>query len=540
MARWGSILPDAERVTVRGALRVVRVARNEPPFAISPYGWEPAAVLARNLRVTPDDTLEGWLTESGNGVGTLAVSIDPRGRPSALPGPPRAATLTTAGRFALAQSDDGKLWETPDGGHTWLPLEPAPGAATGTPVTACSPAGCRIGPYARLGWASGSPPAALPALAPPPPLRVPPAPALLRLACAFDGAPEGKRIADSAGFGYTPAPRPRGTMPVRIGRLGMAMVPYSGSVLPASAEAELAWVTPLDTSAALHRATLPLAHLVTAGPRPGDLRLGWLLTPTGGLTTFALASRAPCTGDLLELPGVTRALGGCAEDPSVAVDLGTRVIVVHPGNDTLVVSASDAPRRPGPTSPAALRELHVTNLGVLLRGFTFGVGARAGAPVLVVVDRSGGASLAPIDPERGTLGAEERLRPLPEAHLGSDPACAPRPGEATIVLPFEDLLALDALAPHTLRGISSASEPGVAVLRWSRDRVCLDAAEIPVSDERFDESRGPTEPHGVLRKIIARFDPRGGKSAATLLLVSSGAEVRQRLQCSTLRAGEGG
>ena len=40
----------------------------------------------------------------------IAVSIDARGHGAAVPGPPRPATITPAGRFALAQADDGTVY----------------------------------------------------------------------------------------------------------------------------------------------------------------------------------------------------------------------------------------------------------------------------------------------------------------------------------------------------------------------------------------------------------------------------------------------
>jgi hypothetical protein len=544
VARWGPFLDDRERVSVRGGLRVVRVPRNEPPFAISPFGWEATSVLDRALWMGPDDAVEGWLIASGNGVGMLAVSIDARGHAAALPGPPRTAGVTAAGRFALAQADDGRLWETTDGGHRWIAVAPPPGSRQGAPVSACSPAGCRVGPFARLGWSApgaAEAPAEGPPAPPPRPRRAP-SRALVSLSCAFDGAPEGKRVPGSAGFGYTPTPQPRGGALVKIGQLGMAAMPHGGPSMPALGDAELAWVQPLDTTAALRRATVPLTRLGLApgGQRVHELGLGWLLTPGGGLSTFPVGAREPCLAGLLEAAGIARALGGCAEEASVGVELGGRVILVRAAREAITVSAAElpAPRRAGagPALPVATRELHVTHVGGALTGFTFGVGSRGGAPVLVVLDRSGEASLAPIDPERGTLGAEERLRPLPGAAIGSDPGCAPRPGEATVVLPFEDVIGLDRAA---LRGIYATGGPGVAVLRWSRERACLDAVELPVRDERFDESQGPYEPHGVLRKVIARFDGRGEKRGATLLVVGTGSEVRQRLSCKALVPGAG-
>ena len=103
-----------------------------------------------------------------------------------------------------------------------------------------------------------------------------------------------------------------------------------------------------------------------------------------------------------------------------------------------------------------------------------------------------------------------------------------------MVLPLDGEIGIDRTA---LRGVAPAGGSGVAVLRWSRERACLDAVEIPVRDDRFDENPGPYEPSGVLRKIVARFGAGGGQ--ALLLLVGDGAEVRQRLACTALLAGSG-
>jgi hypothetical protein len=376
--------------------------------------------------------------------------------------------------------------------------------------------------------------------------RPAPPPPLLRLACAPLGLAEGRRMADSGGFGYTPQPQPRAVALTRVASLGVASIPWAGGPqMPLSGDVDLAWVAPLDVTGTLRRLSVPVARLgLPAGThRAYELRIGYLLAPDGGLEAFSTGYHE-CFGSLLETAGITRPLGACAEDPAVGVDLGGRVVVVHPDFEGLVVSAAEVqplrPRAPGPgaafTIPVALHELHRTHAGDAVRGFLFGAGARGGAPVVVVLDGAGEASLASLDAERGTLGAEERLRPITEALLGSAPACAPRPAlvEARVVLPFEGVIGVDR---GSLRGVAPGSSAGVAVLRWSQDRVCLDAVEIPVKDDRFDESPGPYEPHGVLRKIVARFEGRA--PAALLLEVSPGTEVRQRLSCTALLPGGG-
>ncbi len=558
LARTAPFLDDRERVQVRGPLRVVRLARSEPPLGLGAYSYQRDGNVDDSLMAHADDTVTGWLSGNGGALGDLSVTIDPAGHVRVHGAPPYVSQIVRSGPLALAGGEDGRLWETVDAGQRWAEVAPPPAALRvgAARPSACSLAGCQIGGFFRLGW-TGHDGARFAAHAPvdlPPGERRPreryrrpvPPPPVVRLVCAPAAPAEGRRIADSMGFGYTAEPRPR-TGVARIGALGTALVPWSsGPQMPSTGDVEVGWTAPLDVTGAIRRLTLPIARL-GLGPNTNriyDLRTGYLLTPEGGLSTFAVGSHpgAECFARLLELAGIARPLGACATDRSVGVDLGGHVMVLSVAWNTLQVSAAEVPplsrggarsTRPGAAVPVALHELHVTSPGGPVRGFAYGIGARAGAPVIVVVDAAGQAALAPVDATRGTLGAEEPLRPLSEAALGSSPACAPRPGEARVVLPFEGLVALDRAA---IRGLAPASTGGVAVLRWSRDRACLDAIELPVHDDRFDESPGPYEPQGTVRKVVARFD---GKAQATLLLVGPGTETRQRLSCSALLPGGG-
>ncbi len=552
LSRSGPFLAERERVSVRGALRVVRLARSEPPLSIPAYAFDDPQGVDRLLRALSDDTIEGWLP-SGSG-NTTAVTIDARGHVRVHPAPPRTQQIFQAGRFAMALGEDDRLWETVDGGHRWTETE--------TPLhtrypwqtrpSACSPAGCSMGSLVRIGWASARPEGTPdPGATAGSPTQKPARPApLLRLACAPSGPPESRRGADSNAFGYAAQPQPRAAFS-HIGTLGAAMIPWGGAPgLPPSGDVDLAWITPLDLTGEIHRGAVPLS-LLSSRSRSLDLRLGYLLTPGGGLEVFAANRYGQCHAGLLDWAGMTRPLGACADDPAVGVDLGGRVVTVSRLRDALTVSVAEGAPRPGsrgegpgrpPSGPAslpsALHTVHRTQAGGPLEGVVVGAGTRGGVPVVVALDANGDAALAPIDPERGTIGAEERLRPLQEAALGSAPACAPgaaRQRDAQVVLPLEGQIAID---PAALRGVRAGDGAGVAVLRWSGERVCLDAVEIPVHDDCFDENPGPYEPNGVLRKMVARFDGSPRAPGALLLLVGGGSELRQRLTCTALSPGE--
>lgn len=546
VARPGAFVAEAERVRVRGALRVIHVARSEPPLAFNGFSPRAAAILDRSLIIHADDRIEGFVPGSSATEAVLSLSIDARGHVRAHPGPPRAGSVVSAGRFALAHSEEGRLFETVDFGRRWIEVPPPPGGAPRAPSW-CSPAGCSIGSFVRLGW-TGSAAAVAPAdlpeesrerASPPRPVPTP----ALRLACGVDGPAEGKRSPEPYGFGYSAVAPQRGLLAVRIGSIGAATAPWNnGTAMATAGDVELGWITPLDPAGTVHRRTLSLARTGLAGSaRLRELRLGYLLQPDGGLGLLPIGYRDACPATLLELAGLVRPLGGCVEDRAVGVDLGERVVTLRPAWDAVVVSAA--------AERGALRELHRTPLPGGLRSFAFGAGARDGQPVILVVDVNGEALLAPIDPDAGTLGAEERLPRLATAALGSAPACAggQRPGEARVVLPFEGLFGLDRAS---LPGVLTTAGGGVAVLRWSRQRVCLDAVEIAVRDERHEPDLSLYEGAGAVRKLIARFVPASGArpkgkpaaprdaAQAGLVLIGQGYELHQPLRCTGLLPGE--
>ncbi|WP_437566495.1 hypothetical protein [Sorangium sp. So ce542] len=574
VARPGAFLPDRERVEVRGALRVVRFARGEPPLHLPSYGEGRPGLLSRALAAHADGAVEGWLSAQG-AVGLAPIAIDAAGRLRRLPLPARARSLEASGPFALVETEDGRLFETIDRGRRWTPVAPPPGGAAAQ-LSGCSAVGCRLGPFLRIGWASAargggaraaSPPDAA-AAEPRPrrerdgPSRPPAPPPVARLACRFAGPIAAARVPESHGFGAVAAPPQRTASPLRLGTLGVLTLPPAGGALPAAlADAELAWIAPLDLRAEIRRASVPVAgaELSRLAYRPYEAQVGLAIDRDGRVAPVAVGPKEACLAGLLDAARVTRPIGGCAPQPSVGVDLGDRAVFLSPRYDGLAVSAVDlrgeaargAPASPRPSSGSgALRELYVQRAAPMAgpqARFAFGAGARGGAPVVVAVAGDGGAVLSPVDPELGELGPEEALAPLGELAAGSAASCAPRREEARVVLPFDTEIGL---APGALPGIAEAGTAGVAVIRWSRHRACLDAVELNVRDERYEADLGFYEPPGVVKKLVARFAgplpaarlgergaPARGAGGGTLVLVQPGQEVRQPVQCTAVVRG---
>ena len=535
IARPGSSIPEAERVAVRGALRIVRVARRSPPLSLPAYAHRSAAVLDRAFRVGADNTIEGWLPASSSAVGQLAVTIDPRGRVRAYPAPPRATPIRAAGAFALVANDEDALFETTDRGKTWIPIDPPPGAAS-TQSARCSAVGCRVGAFVRLGWSgpSAAPPLEMKRSRAANTSRPLPSAALVALRCHAVGPAEGRRSAEGNGFGFTTTAPIRGQSPIRLGAQGSLQIPWNGKLAVTQGDAEIAWISPLDPAAAIHRVTLSLTApgLGLPSQRAYEARLGYLLGPRGELDLFPIGRRETCLDHLLDRAGVTRPIGGCAGDLAVGVDLGARLFLAQPSGESVIVSTAASSSR-----AAVLHEL-LRAPTAMTRGFSFGAGARGGAPILVAVDVLGEALLAPIDPDRGTLGPSERLRSLTALALGGDPVCkgTSAANEARVVLPFESSIGLDRGA---LPGVLSTGTGGVAVIRWSKERACLDAVEITVRDERYDPDLGSHDPPSSARKLVARFGAeRAGKGTkpgkgpgAALVEITAGSELRQPVVC---------
>ncbi|XXY51574.1 hypothetical protein WME91_10570 [Sorangium sp. So ce269] len=591
VGRPGVFLRDAERVEVRGALRVVRIARSEPPLLLPQHADRAPELLSRALAALADGTIEGWLPAQGHAARLAPVTIDAAGRPRRHPLPPRASSIEASGPFALVETEDGRLFETIDRGKRWSPIAPPPGSAAAR-LEGCSAVGCRVGPFLRIGWASaprtGAPPPDAAAAEPPAgraqreaSVRPAPPPPVVRLACSFAGPPAAARVPESHGFGAVAAPPLRGASPLRLGTLGQLTLPSSSAALPAPfADAELAWIAPLDVGAEIRRAVVPLgsAGLAQLAYRPYEAQVGLVIDRDGRVAPVAAGAREACLAGVLDAALVTRPIGGCAPPRAVGVDLGDRAIFLSPRHDGLAVSAVElregaGARRAASTGahlgsggpPPALRELHVQRAARAAPAsarqarFAYGAGARGGEPVFVAVSASGGAVLSSVDPELGTLGPEEALAPLGELGAGSAPSCAPRRGEARVVLPFDSEIGL---VPGALPGVIEAGTAGVAVIRWSRDRACLDAVELNVRDERYETDLGFYEPPGTVKKLVARFagpapatasgaparaarggpgpappprsEPVQGAGGGKLVLVLHGQEVRQPVRCEAV------
>ncbi|MEZ4306524.1 MAG: hypothetical protein R3F14_00530 [Polyangiaceae bacterium] len=532
IARIGRYVPAEDRVFTQGGLRVVRIPRTEPPLALSGYSNRSYETASRDMRAGADGSIEAWLDSNNYGNNTLVAVIDAQGSVRTRPMPPRIDGLAHDGPFALARSDDGRLYETVDFGRRWVEVQPPPGSKQSTRPNECSAAGCSVGAFVRIGWDSVDP--KLPAAAADyetaragaralreqyeyrrPPQKHP----ITKLVCSYAAPGVGARQADSYGFGFTPVSTPRmGGGSNRLGYIGSFSLPWWQGPMPSSLDMDLAWVDPLDLDGVIHRASIPLSRAgVTLTHRPYEIHLGYVMDEEGRIDVIPTGPKDQCVGPVLEEAGAVLKVGSCLEDPSMGVRIKDRILLGTARWSSFAISALDLPSvgTGAAAVGSALKELRAVRTPSSFRGFTAGIGVRAGLPVGVAVDGAGQAVLAPIDPSDGYIGEAELLAPLTDLRVATDPRCptadrlADR--EARVLLPFE---ALVGLSEDSLPGVIASGTAGVAIVRWSPDLACLESVEMTVKDDRFDPDGNNYEPPGSLRKLIARFTkapPRRGE-----------------------------
>lgn len=334
------------------------------------------------------------------------------------------------------------------------------------------------------------------------------------------------------------------------------MLPWNGSQFIAGSDAELGWIPVFEPGSPVRRVTVNTSKLGITDMRyrPYEVKLGFVIDPEGRVETIATGPKDNCIAGILDKVGLTTSIGGCAPDSSLGVHLDQRMLLLSSRFGTHTLTTVDLPR--GGSGLPAMRELAKISVPMSVSMYTFGLGSRAKQPVAIAMDGRGQALLSPIDIATASFGPEERLAPFSSLALGNHPSCAPSPDQARVVLSFDHEIGLGDLIP----GLAASGNFGLATLRWSSSKVCLDALELGVRDERYEADIGYYDPPGTVRKLVAIFTkapskpnptenkgsaltssiekqvpplPKGEGNAA-LALILHGAELRQRLQCTGL------
>jgi hypothetical protein len=537
----------APRVVEQGGVRLVRLYREisgwswvQSQAQMSERGSGLSGSVDRRFRAYADGSIDGWLwPPQGSYLSLFAgVTIDPRGFPAVHELGPAAAKTVAAGSFALSLSREGDLHESTDHGRTWRPAGKAPLPA-GTYHATCSPLGCSLGPLVRVGWGDGP---LEPRVAAERGAALPAAASVPRLSCAPSGAPA---PASDGARSRSGAP-PRGARQTLHTSYGETLEIVADAVAPAPA-------APPPAAPAPPAASPPAAARKPPRASPAVLRTHTLILrpPLEPHAALRRLNATDASFNARRRTAITPLLG-----PSGEVDLlisGDATELLVAGESITSFPAFEARRYtsgeasgmgglllaggrarllgeqrrrvtledhgPGPPPPPLF--LGLEREQARRRPLTLGRRDDGGLAVLVfdgpAPEMAGAAAL---DRSAPAAPAAARLAPWSSVLTGDDPRCrkgADRDAyRALLVIDPSAWLELD---PAALPGIS-LSHQGLLLVRWGRERVCLEGIDASVVDQRRrgDQARSWS--------LVARW---GGEKdhGATLRT----ADLRQELAC---------
>ena len=564
-------LPENERSALRvseqGGVRVVRLYRELEGWGWGRPSWQPslrgtASSIDRRFHARADGSIDGWVAPGRDNYASvlLGVTLDPEGRPLLHDLPPSMVSMTVTGDYGLAISRKGELFETTDHGRSWTPAGLSPVPPSQFTTGGCSALGCTLGPVVRLGWGEGAlvPQVSTEPISPPE--NKPSAP---RLACAPMGtpvplplppaAPPGTKQTFSTGYGDTlelvrdlAAPDLAGAPIVPPGNYRPPARPslpsahrarrpsVSASAKAPPAKSVKAAPTVLRTHTLVYRPPFePMApsRRLNATDAAFNVQRRTIATPLlapGGEIGLLLAgdsSELLVRGDKIQSSpafeprryyyGDTSLTGGLLLPSGHAIALGELrrrpTLEEHGATPPLPPLFVGVEREQTRRRPMTLGRRDDGAVGILI--FDGGAPETVG---VAEVDRTGG-SVLPVT----------KLAPWSSLVTAGDPRCKADAGDyrALVLLDPTTWFELDSAA---LPGVSLAKQ-GMALVRWGKERVCLEAIDVGATEgrRRGDSSRSFS--------VVVRWGggEKGGKGAAGK---GNGAlralDLRQELFCS--------
>lgn len=538
---------DPTRVTTQGGVRIVRIPREMSGFSLMRPAWNPygnsgrtpaGPLVERRAQVHDDGSVSAWFsgqnnTDPSSGI-HAGVVIDERGNVTFLPPPPRAMTMIATSQYGIALLADGTLAETLDHGRTYRAggLSPVPTAGFSG---YCSMLGCVLGAITRVGW--GVPttnPTVFTARLDAAPSPEPP----LRLECSALGTPEivddkllhkGTRLAWTIGSGDAvslfrevenvpdaPAPMPPGLGP--DDDPAPIVAPPTKPVRPPTRTQSLLFRTPFDPDALPKRldatgSELDNVRRLGVIPLLGkDEDVGLLLISDkheilvfrDELTTLSLfETRRYFSDDSRYPPGLVTApnqaliLGDIRRRSALEEhSIGTQRAPVYLGQE----------RDSSTRKPMALATRNDNTQGLIVwEGFPSQV-----------------AAVSELDAKSRTFRPFTSLASWTTATMGDDPRCK-NMRAWTAIVPIDPTMWFD-VKGLAANGVNINSM-GLMIVRWSSERLCIDAIDLGVDIRTSYEWRFDNH-------LVMRWQPVGKKRRGGVLLHEG---TRRRLECQLTR-----
>jgi len=578
----GDALPDlaidSQRETSQNGVRVVRVYRDNDRWAWPSqqvrtyYGRnQPAQIIDRRYRALDDGAIVGWLAQAEmedryNPIAKWAGGVlRPGLRTEVFELPATPVSMAIGGPFGLLATREGKLFETTDRGRSWRAAGKTalvPGTVAGT----CTREGCSLATGVRIGWGASSTitPRVLDEKREDPPKPKVFAPVI---ACEPVGMPKAEQTTTSPAaatlgaqakvsiqttFGATlemirETPDALSSASPYYGRYGYPPpVPTATPSASASASSKAkAKAAPTRTHTLVMRPPLdPLAPIVRLNATNASIgyrnraTAAILLGANGDASMLIYADQTEAIADRNDLVTVpqfdNRRYYYYSDNTGSAPGLRTannRAMILGDNRRRSALEEHGfSPQKP-PFYFGFDRDPNRR------RGVT--LGRRDDGSVGVLVFDSAAPEMAgvgPFDRIATTLGATQRLAPWSTIVTADDPACRADKRSYRALIPMDPSLWFT-LDSEKLPGVTLAKQ-GIALVRWSEDRVCLEAIDVAVLDPR----RRPDSPAGenlVIRwgapvtptKTPTKDTPSPGQTVGALRSL----ELMQPLTCTLQR-----
>ncbi|MCC6215856.1 MAG: hypothetical protein IT376_13410 [Polyangiaceae bacterium] len=509
-------------------------------------------VLDRSWTARADGSLSGWSADRG-----VTITVDGR----RVDSPFSWGFWVADGARAIAQDPEGHVWQSLDHGQSWREvLAPVDLGRASRGSATCSDAGCHLGRWLRPGWRQTAP---APARAERPPARatrVAPQPPLPVLACR-ELAPMTKRQAAAAteaegvGFGATTVrlrtgevahARERGVWAVVHSVAGPTSIPglralrhgkhlelgdSDGALPPAAANATRTsvWIDAFAPEATPQSATVRFGELVAAAHASGQPLPPVAPDDQSELSVVPVLGVAPALSGGLLLEGSDPPTWLRSPRPA-ALPIAT----AGAADDRLTVSAVRLDDR----RVALLRadsaggaEVLVVDGGRSFRGLVIPAPPGSEAAATDALARAPGGELGVLRLPRALTpsttddpaillqpdAAPVALAPWSTLTPGSDAACGSVAGSwrAIVQVPAAWVRVTGTFAP-------AERPPMSAVVRWSPERVCLEAIEVALDTVAVGDA-------AVQPWVVATF---GATARAAVLGYELGVEVRQPVECA--------
>jgi len=479
-------------------------------------------IIERNFTVHSDGVVAGWANRMQAG-GRVRVGIEstPSGRVTTFEPPPNTENTIVTGRFGLARSHDGQVFETQDHGRTWAAAEDSPVGAAAFHGS-CSKLGCVLSSFVRVGWGAASLDVRNAATENEASARDGSS-GLVPLRCAPRGRPsiaptvEGEMAAQVSGSRGTRVATGYGDT-VRVVQLAVDETASSESPddgarekkhRPSVATHAVVWTPPfgVDTPPRALGAVLPDEGRRNVATIP-------LLDDEGQVALLVLRDKEELliqTKSVEVWPAYEEGRGFWRRNPPSGGLLSGGFADV-----TLMVNQRPSLERHGFRSNSVPRFFGLTRS--LMQGRAMAVAAGPhGSRALLALNRPrpDPVAVAAIR-SHGDLGPAVGLASWRDALALGDARC---PAKGT---GYRALLVIDPAAWFSIDGSAlpdvRLGHQGLVLVHWGRSRVCVEAMRLSVAAERHAAGASA---------IVARFGGRGGGASAALRTD----EVIQHLHC---------